>query len=320
MVKKFLTHIRPRFIYSDAIKISNTFGLGGILTLLYVILIISGILLMFFYIPYPDYAYISMKRIINIIPYGKFLRNIHRLSGDLMIIFAFFHMLRVLLKKIFNNKYRIANWKIGVILFLLLFLFNFSGYLLPWDSVSYWGATIVLNLINHIPFIGNKLRIILSGSKTIDSMTLMRFYTYHVVILPIIFTFLLMNHFYLIRKANGVKVENKREKVPVSKLYEREIIVLLIIITILSLLSFSFNFYPLLENANSGAIPEILKAPWYFASIQFLLTYIPPIFAGIIIPLFYTFFLIYFYRINKIYIFFAINIVFTICTLIEILK
>jgi quinol-cytochrome oxidoreductase complex cytochrome b subunit len=320
MVKKFLIHIRPKFIYRDAYRFTNTFGLGGILILLYLILIISGIILMLFYIPHPDKAYISMKKIINILPYGRLIRNIHRLSGDLMIFIGFLHILRIATKKVFDNKYRIKNWQIGILMFLLLFLFNFSGYLLPWDTISYWGATIVLNIINHIPILGEKLRIILSGGKNINELTLLRFYTYHIVVLPIIFTFLLMVHFYLIRKAKGVKIQIKSEKIPVSKLYEREILTVLIVIIVLTVISFKNNIYPIMENANSGSIPAVLKAPWYFAGIQFLLTYFPPLIAGVIVPILYSAFMFFFYKINKLSIFIIINLCFVIFTVSEIVK
>ena len=320
MVVRFLKHLRPKYIDKNAAGLTVTFGLGGLLTLLFIILTVSGIILMFFYIPTKNDAYTSVKKITDIIPFTGLLRDIHRISGELMIVAAFFHMVRVVLVKPFDNKYRIYNWITGVLLFILIFPFNFTGYLLPWDNISYWGATIVLNLINSIPLAGEKFRLVIAGSSNIpNTATLIRFYTYHVVLLPMIFIFLMMNHFYLVRAAGGVKVTGvaKKERINSGELFKIEVIYALIaIILIIALCHFFYNA-PLVENANKGLIPSVVKAPWYFAGIQFLLTYIPPLTAGVVIPIFYIIFMLFFYKIGKISIFLIIHILFIVFTILE---
>ncbi len=318
MVKKFLAHIRPKYIWSDALRFQTTYGLGGILSFLFVILILTGVLLMFYYIPSTEKAYISLKKINNIIPFGRLIRNIHRLSGDLMIIFSFLHMLRIIFSKAFDSKFRRQNWIIGTLLFFMLFPFNFTGYILPWDSVSYWGATIVLNVINHIPLIGKSVRLFLSGSLQLDDAVLIRFYSYHVFLLPLIFSFFLMVHYYLIRRAGGVKIKEKGKKVEISKLYEKEIMVGIIGMIILLIVCFKFYNAPLYETVHSKSIPKVIKAPWYFASIQFLLTYFNALIAGVVIPLFYMIFIVFFYKIKNFTIFLIINLIFFVFTIIEI--
>jgi quinol-cytochrome oxidoreductase complex cytochrome b subunit len=320
MVIKFLTHLRPKYIDENALKFSTTFGLGGLLTLLFFILTVTGIVLMFFYIPTTREAYISIKKISNIIPLTGFFRDIHRISGELMIVVALLHMLRIVYFKAFDNRFRVLNWLTGILLFLLIFPLNFTGYLLPWDNISYWGATIVLNIVDSIPFVGEKLRFIIAGGKTLNSATLIRFYTYHVVVLPIVCLFLMMNHFYLIRAAKGVKtnVSGNISKVKARELFKTEIIYsLIIVILIITVCSFFYNA-PLLENANSAIIPPKIKAPWYFASLQYLLTYLPPLVAGVAIPFLYTLFMLFFYKIQSFKLFLFVHFLFILFTILEI--
>ncbi len=317
MVREFIEHLRPKMIPDEAAKFTVTYGLGGILTLLYLLLLITGGLLMLFYIPYPDKAYISVKKITEIVPFGRIVRNIHRISGDLMILFSFIHMLRILAQDAINNKVRERNWITGAVLFFLLFPFNFTGYLLPWDTLSYWGASIVLNLLNNIPFCGESIRVLISGSVSIDEVTLIRFYSYHVFILPVIFSFFLMNHYYLIRRAGGVHTNKKDKRVSIDILYRKEGILLFLILILLLILTTFFYDAPLYQSIYSDKFPDIIKAPWYFAAIQFMLTYINPLISGLVIPFFYLIFIIFFYKIKKLTLFIVVNIIFVLFILVE---
>ncbi len=320
MVVKFIKHLRPRYIDKNALNFSLTFGLGGLLVFLFLILTVTGIVLMLFYIPSVDCAYLNVKKISNIIPFMGIVRDMHRISGELMVVVGFLHMSRVVFVKAFDNLARIHNWQTGVLLFLLIFPLNFTGYLLPWDSTSYWGATIVLNLINSVPFVGESFRILISGENGISASTLIRFYTYHVVVLPAVFSVLMMNHFYLIRRSGGVKRKNNiasGEKININELYKTEILYALFVTIILfCFVSFFYNA-PLLEDANNGIIPSIIRAPWYFAAIQFLLTFFPPIFAGIFLPVLYSVFLFFFYKIKNVILFISVHFLIIIFTILE---
>ncbi len=220
---KFILHLRPKRIPEEALKFNVSYGLGGILTFLFFIEILTGILLMFYYSPSVNRAYFDVLKINNILPYGYILRNIHRFSGEFMIIIGFLHMCRVVFSEAIDTDVRKKNWIWGVFLFLLIFPLNFTGYLLPFDTISYWGATIVLNAVSEIPLIGKFLRYLISGSYGIDENVLLRFYVYHIVLLPLIFTLIMFVHFYKVRIAGGVKVRNFTKKVNISKLFKIEI-------------------------------------------------------------------------------------------------
>ncbi len=272
-MKRFFLHLRPKRISEEALKLNITFGLGGILTYLFIIELITGIILMFYYTPSIEKSYFDVKKITYIIPYGYLVRNIHRICGELMIIVAFFHMLRIVLQEAYDTKFRKRNWIYGVFLFLLIFPLNFTGYLLPFDTVSYWGATVVLNVISEIPFIGDFLRILISGSNVIDENVLIRFYVYHIVILPIIFSLLASFHFYYVRISNGVKVKKLKNKVDIFYLFKKELIAVLFITIIILVVSKKFYSAPISQYALNSNIPEIIKAPWYFLNLQFLLKF-----------------------------------------------
>ncbi len=292
----FFLHFRPKKIPKEAIKFSSTFGLGGITFFLFFITFISGIFLMFYYTPNIQKAYFDIEKITFIIPYGDIIRDIHRLSGELMIIFSFLHMIRVVLKEAYEDQIRKLNWIFGIFLFILIFPLNFTGYILPMDTIGYWGASIVLNSLNDIPLIGNQLRIFLSGSTTINNLTLLRFYTYHIIVLPFIFTFLFFIHIYYVRKAKGVKIDInlKKNYVDIKELFKIEFFTSLIILAILLLVVFKFYNSPFGNYALTNSIPNKVNAPWYFLNFQFLLKYINPVIVMFILPLLYIIYLIKF--------------------------
>ena len=272
-MKRFILHLRPKKIPEEAVKLNVTFGLGGILTYLFIIELITGIILMFYYTPSVEKSYFDVRKITYVIPYGYLMRNIHRLCGELMIVVAFFHMLRIVFQEAYDTKFRKKNWIYGIFLFILIFPLNFTGYLLPFDTVSYWGATVVLNVISEIPFIGSFLRILLSGSNVIDENVLIRFYAYHIVVLPIIFSLLVSLHFYYIRISGGVKVKNFKNKVDVLNIFKKELMLILILSIILLIISGEFYNAPISEYALNSNIPDVIKAPWYFLNLQFLLKF-----------------------------------------------
>ena len=306
---KFILHLRPKRIPEEALKFNVSYGLGGILTFLFFVEILTGILLMFYYSPSVNRAYFDVLKINNILPYGYILRNIHRFSGEFMIIIGFLHMCRVVFSEAIDTDVRKKNWIWGVFLFLLIFPLNFTGYLLPFDTISYWGATIVLNAVSEIPLIGKFLRYLISGSYGIDENVLLRFYVYHIVLLPLIFTLIMFVHFYKVRNAGGVKVRNFTKKVNISKLFKIEISAMLISLIFLIVICSKYYSAPLGNFALNSEIPEIIKAPWYFLNLQFLLKFISPL-NILIILIFYVIFLIKFPEIKSKFLFIGIHFLF----------
>jgi quinol-cytochrome oxidoreductase complex cytochrome b subunit len=156
---------------------------GGITFLLFVIQVVTGIMLAVYYKPSAADAYNSIKFINNQVPLGWLIRQTHAWGANLMIFTLFIHMLRVFFQGAYKNP-RELNWMVGVVLLLLSIAFGFTGYLLPWDQLSFWGTTVGTEVAGGVPIIGGFLLTLLRGSENVTGDTLTRFYAIHVMILP----------------------------------------------------------------------------------------------------------------------------------------
>lgn len=173
--------------------------LGGLSFILFLVLLITGILLLMYYRSTTGEAYKSVVEITNIVPLGWLVRAVHFWAGNLMIITVTLHLLKVLITGAYRPP-RDFNWLTGVILFILTLLFAFSGYLLPWNQISYWATTIGTETFGTIPFIGESIKFFIRGGPEVSQITLTRFFALHVVILPLITLFFLLLHFAMIRR------------------------------------------------------------------------------------------------------------------------
>ena len=290
----FLLHLHPHAVNKQAIKFTRTFGLGGINALLFIILSITGILMRFSYVPTPEGAYNSIVSFQNNSLFGTLIRSIHHWSAMFMVVTAFLHLIRVFYSQsIFYRRKK--TWYFGLILFVIVLAFNFTGYLLPWDQLSYWAVTIMTNIVEYLPLIGDGLANLIRGGETVNENTLLNFYTFHTALLPLLIIVFMMLHFWLIRKARGVTVadNNKQEMVTVyPDLVSREIIAALSLIAFIILFAIFFDA-PLLEKANPMLSPNPSKAPWYFMGIQELLIHLHPFIATVVVPVALTIFFIY---------------------------
>ncbi|MEE9611250.1 MAG: cytochrome b N-terminal domain-containing protein, partial [Desulfatiglandales bacterium] len=146
MISNVFLHIHPVKVYKDTLKFTKTFGLGVISLYLFIILVITGILLMFYFIPHTERAYHDMHDLEFAVSFGMIIRNMHRWSAHGMVAVVFLHMCRVFYTAAFR-KPREFNWVLGLILFILTLLLSLTGYLLPWDQLSFWATTIVSKII-----------------------------------------------------------------------------------------------------------------------------------------------------------------------------
>jgi len=286
-ITKFLLHLHPKKIDVRAIEFKRTFGLGGISALLFVILFITGVLLRFEYVPSGAGAYDSIIRLQEQVIFGQLLRNIHYWSGMLLVVVAFFHLVRVFYAQAVYEERR-KNWLYGILLMFFVVSSNFTGYLLPWDQLSFWAVTIITNMLGYIPLVGNWLAGLVRGGDTVTEETLLRFYNFHTGLLPLLIVFFMSIHFWLIRKAKGIAIppSEKSEKVDtVPYLVYKEILVALIVVILIIIFSFFVNA-PLLDKAKPLVSPNPSKAPWYFMGFQELLMHLHPAFAAFLIPLF----------------------------------
>jgi quinol-cytochrome oxidoreductase complex cytochrome b subunit len=194
-------HLHPIRTRPDAIKMTYTFGLGGISFFLFLMLTLTGVLLMFYYIPTVDQAWQSMHDIQTSQPFGFLMRNMHRWAAHGMVITVFLHMCRVFYTGSFRAP-RQFNWVVGVILLVLTFLLSYTGYLLPWDQLALWAVTVGVNMVGATPpsFVGEWVKFLLIGDYSVGQNALIRFYTLHVIALPLVLSIFLAVHFWRIRK------------------------------------------------------------------------------------------------------------------------
>lgn len=217
VVSNFFLHLHPVTIPQHAVRYRFTWGLGGTSFLLFFILTLTGVLLMFYYVPDVNRAYSDMKDLQFAVPFGVFLRNVHRWSAHAMVLAVIFHMMRVFYTASYRRP-REFNWCVGVILLVLTLLLSFTGYLLPWDQLAYWAITVGTNMARATPFIGhegpfhellgarvdNDVRFMLLGGTVVGQNALLRFYVLHCVALPLVVSILLAIHFWRIRKDGGI--------------------------------------------------------------------------------------------------------------------
>jgi len=195
----FFLHVYPIKVPGRVLRFRYSWRLGYILTVLFAILNLTGMYLMFFYTPSIASAYGDMQQLRTGVGFGQLVRNVHRWSAHLMVLAVVLHLARVFLAGAYKRP-RQFNWVLGVGLLALTLAFSFTGYLLPWDQLSYWAVTVGTNLVNYIPVLGNTLRDLLLGGAQIGQATLLRFYALHVFVLPAALTVLLAVHIWRVRK------------------------------------------------------------------------------------------------------------------------
>ncbi len=291
VVNNLILHLRPLRLPKKSLKYTHTFGLGGMSLVLFGLSAATGILLMFVYEPSPEGAYASILFLQERVLFGSFVRNIHHWTANFMIVVVFLHLLRVY----FTGGYhypRQFNWVIGLALLVFVIASNFTGYLQPWDQLSYWAITICIGMLGYVPFIGEWLQTVIRDGPEIGRATLINFYTFHTTVLPVLLVLVMAWHFWRVRKAHGVVYprapDERREAKPenvlfVPNLLVREIAVALCLVALIMGLSLVFDA-PLEEAANPGMSPNPAKAPWYFLGIQELLLHFHPLFAVVVIP------------------------------------
>ncbi len=292
-IEKLALHLHPNKIDERAVAFNRTFGLGGICALLFVILALTGIILRFSYIPTVEQAYDSIVNLNSHTIFGGFIRNLHHLSANFLVIASFLHLLRVYYSQAIFKE-RAENWIYGLVMMFLVLASSFTGYLLPWDQLAYWAITIFTQIFEYIPLFGHSLANFIRSGETLNSNTLLNFYNLHTGVLPLLFVFFVSLHFWLVRKAGGVALPEQKEtqKVPViPNLVVKEIMVALLLIAALFFAS-AFYSAPLLEQANPNLSPNPSKAPWYFLGAQELLLHVHPAFSAVILPVYLLLFFI----------------------------
>ena len=295
----FIFHIRPRYYQAGSTILTHTFRLGFFTTLFFIIESITGVLLMIYYTPSPEEAYVSILNLMSNVPFGQFLRDMHRLGAEAMVIFAFLHMLRTYFTGSYKKE-RSFTWLTGVILLGVTLFLSFSGYLLPWDQLAYWAVTIGTSMAEAAPIGGNEINLLLRGAPDIGANGLLRFYLLHVVALPFAVIAILSIHYYKVAREHGISLPAKYEEgdVPpaevkeakkridfIPDIFTSEIFWTTIGLLILVLAITFGGYHAALESiANPQVTPLDTTAPWYFWWLQGMLKLGDKSLMGIVIP------------------------------------
>lgn len=198
----FIEHIRPRQIKFGSFRFRATFCLGGFSFLAFVVLTITGVILLFYYQP-GDKAFASLSEIDSALPYGGLIRSLHFWSGQMMVISVFFHMIRVVWSKAYRPLSEL-NWITGVVLLGLTVILDYSGYLLRGGQESGAASSIGQTLLKTLPG-GKGLAAIFFGQSSPVNGSTLNIFVWHAFILAGIAGFLQMYHFWRIRKDGGVR-------------------------------------------------------------------------------------------------------------------
>ena len=201
-LKEFLKHLFPNVVLRSNLRLTYTFCLGGLAFTAFLVLIVSGALMLFHYQPSTERAFESILYLESSVPGGWYVRNLHRLAGNAFLVLLFLHTLRVILTGAYR-KPRELNWIIGFALLCLALFEGYTGYLLPMDQLALWATQTGMNLLAAVPF-GGLLRSFLVPDDVGQPMSLVRFYVLHVAVIPLSMLILCSLHFYRIRKDKGV--------------------------------------------------------------------------------------------------------------------
>ena len=203
MTTNIFFHLHPVKVSKKSISATYSFGLGVITTITFIVLSITGILEMFYYVPSIELAYFDIIKLQTVVPFGQLLRNLHRWSAHLMVLTAVLHMVRVFYTGAYKPP-REFNWIVGVILLILTLGASFTGYLLPWDQLAFWAITVGTSVASYEPLMGNTIKKILLGGPEVGQAALTRFYGLHVMVIPGIILLLISLHLWRVRKDGGL--------------------------------------------------------------------------------------------------------------------
>jgi quinol-cytochrome oxidoreductase complex cytochrome b subunit len=221
MTTNLFFHLHPVKVSRRSLRATYSFGLGIISTVLFLTLTVTGVLLVFYYIPATTLAYSTMKDLQISIPLGQLVRNMHRWSAHLMVLAVILHLVRVFYTGAYKPP-REFNWIVGVFLLLLTLGASFTGYLLPWDQLSFWAITVGTNIAGYAPVIGDQARTILLGGSEVGQNALIRFYGLHIILIPLVMIALVSLHLWRVRKDGGlaVQAEGTEDRLDIASLEE----------------------------------------------------------------------------------------------------
>jgi ubiquinol-cytochrome c reductase cytochrome b subunit len=251
------------------------FVTGSILIMLLTVQLVTGVVLTFYYVPSPEFAYDSVRYIMERVTFGPVLRGLHFFGASFIVVAAIIHMLRVVALGSYK-KPREVTWITGVVLLLVILAFALSGYLLPWDQKAYWATTVTINIAKAGPM-GEYVAGVMQGGTTLGSLTLLRWYAAHVFLLPGALIAFVVAHLYLMRR-HGISGALKPVEGPSLPFYPnhalKDTIAGAVVFSLL--LTAAIMFRPPLDAIADPTDASYIPRPeWYFLSLFQLLKYFP---------------------------------------------
>ena len=282
----FVAHLHPPTIPAAQARWRYTLGAGGMAVFLSLVLLITGLLEMFYYIPDPEKAAISVETIVSFVPLGAFVRNLHYWAAQMLVVVALIHLARIIFTGAYGAQ-RKFNFLLGLVLLIFIILLDFTGYVLRWDEGIRWALTAGTNLLKSIPLIGNGLYVFVVGGREPGPAALLRFYSWHIYVLSLLGGFFIVWHVFRVRRDGGIAAAPVREntnRITRADLLKREVlgmfiggIVLLVVAVLLPA--------PIAPPIRGATILNAdSSAPWFFLWVQQLLKSGDPFLMGVLLP------------------------------------
>ena len=290
-MRNFFDHLHAPAVSPRALHPLTTLGLGIAALTCLGVLLVTGLTLFLYYVPEQQEAYERILHITTTLHFGALVRNLHFLAANALVILAVLHLCRVFLTGSYRG--RGLNWCYGLLLLLLILAANFTGYLLPWDQISYWAIKVGSSLVGYYPLIGPVLQTFLLGGEEIGTETLPRAFALHAGAIPLSMLVLVALHLWRIRKDGGLAAatgESGDRLSAVPWLYRAEGAVALLTLAALLALSL-FVDAPIYERADPWHPPNPARAPWYFVGVQEMVSH-SAFLGGVVAPTLIALFLL----------------------------
>ena len=285
--KSFLIKFINNAIYDlpAPVNLNAWWNFGSLLGIVLLIQIVTGLFLSFHYVPHTSFAFESVIHIIRDVNYGWLIRYIHANGARFFFIFIYIHIGRGIYYGSYINQ---QVWNIGIIMLFLSMATAFVGYVLPWGQISYWGATVITNLLSSIPYFGPSIVEWIWGGFSVDQATLNRFYSFHFILPFIILFFTILHLIYLHTTGsnNPLGLESDIYKIPFAPYYlVKDIFGFFVFLFFFCIIIFFYpNFFAEPENfipANVLSTPAHIKPEWYFLWLYAILRSIPNKLGGV---------------------------------------
>lgn len=290
MRPSFFHHLHPPTIPARQARFRYTLGAGGISVFLILVLIVTGILEMFYYVPTPEKAAESIQNLTFLVPYGALIRGLHYWAAQILVVVVLVHLIRVL----FTGGYakpRRFNYLLGLGLLVSILFLDFTGYMLRWDEGIRWALVAGTNLVKTIPTIGEGLYRFIMGGYEASEGSLIRFYAWHIFGSTLVLTGAGAWHLFRVRRDGGIAVppptlRENQSRIGRDELVRREVLAMILVASILILMAATLpapTAAPMATQPANGISGEA-RAPWFFLWVQQLLRWGDPFVLGVLIP------------------------------------